>query len=83
MPIYSCMKGRNLKNFGKTVILAIAICMFAYSVSAVLGYYTFGDNVKQDILKSYQPPPTDVIVGVFMIAAKTYTTYPILLFCGR
>lgn len=77
------MKGRNTKNFARTVLLAIAICLFAYSVSASLGYYTFGNAVSQDILKSYQPPPTDVIIGVFMIAAKTYTTYPILIYCGR
>lgn len=77
------MKDRNTKNFAKTVLLAISICLFAYSVSATLGYYTFGDAVAQDILVSYQPPPTDVIIGVLMIAAKTYTTYPILLFCGR
>jgi len=77
------MKGRNTKNFAKTVLVAISICLFAYSVSATLGYYTFGDAVKQDILLSYQPPPVDVVVGVLMVAAKTYTTYPILLFCGR
>ena len=77
------MKGRNTKNFARTVLIAIGLCLFAYSVSATLGYYTFGDDVKQDILLSYQPPPTDVVIGVLMIAAKTYTTYPILLFCGR
>lgn len=77
------MEQRNTKNFAKTVLLAISVCLFAYSVSATLGYYTFGDHVSQDILKSYKPPSIDVMIGVFMIAAKTYTTYPILLFCGR
>ena len=83
IPIYSCMKGRTTKNFARTILIAIFLCMFAYSVSATLGYFTFGDSVDQDILKSYKPPPIDVVIGVFMIAAKTYTTYPILIYCGR
>jgi len=37
IPIYSCMKDRGTKNFAKTVLLAIAVCLFAYSVSATLG----------------------------------------------
>ena len=76
------MKGRNTKNFAKTVLIAISLCLFAYSVSATLGYYTFGDDVNEDILKSYKPT-ADVVTGVLMIAAKIYTTYPILMFCGR
>ncbi|XP_067944842.1 sodium-coupled neutral amino acid transporter 7-like [Watersipora subatra] len=83
IPIYSCMKGRNTKNFAKTVLIAISVCLFAYSVSATLGYYTFGNTVNTDILLSYDPPSVDVVIAVLMIAAKTYTTYPILLFCGR
>ncbi|XP_064640585.1 sodium-coupled neutral amino acid transporter 7-like isoform X2 [Lineus longissimus] len=82
VPIYSCLEKRNVKEFSKCVGVAILICVLTYTLAAAFGYLTFGSNVDADILKSYQPTP-EVLIGVFLIAAKTYTTYPILSFCGR
>ncbi len=63
-------------------MIAIAICVATYTGTASFGYLTFGSNVNADILLSYEPT-TDVLIAVILIAAKMYTTYPILLFVGR
>jgi len=82
IPIYSCMENRNLKEFSKTISLAMVLCVLTYTVTAALGYLQFGDRITNDILLSFEPD-APVIIAVALIAMKTYTTYPILLFCGR
>ncbi|KAL5022055.1 hypothetical protein ScPMuIL_001210 [Solemya velum] len=82
IPIYSCMGKRTLKEFAKTVSVATILCVINYTGTAAFGYLTFGENITSDILLSYDPSP-EVIIAVVLIAVKTYTTYPILLFCGR
>ena len=76
------MKTRTLKEFSKAVLIAILICVLTYTGTASFGYLTFGSDVNEDILLSYEPT-TDVLVAVILIAFKMYTTYPILLFVGR
>ncbi|XP_074645499.1 sodium-coupled neutral amino acid transporter 7-like isoform X2 [Tubulanus polymorphus] len=82
VPIYSCLKNRSVIEFSKTLVFALIICALAYSVTASFGYLTFGDNVDSDILVSYYPDAA-VLVAIAMMAGKTYTTFPILAFCGR
>ena len=82
IPIYSCMKKRTPTEFTKTLLVAMAICLFAYTGTASFGYLTFGGDVNADVLLSYSPT-TDVLIAVALIAVKMYTTYPILLFVGR
>lgn len=82
IPIYSCMKPRNIRQFSKTVSMAMLVCVIAYTGTAAFGYLTFGDQITSDILLSYDPD-VGVILAVIFIAVKIYTTYPILLFCGR
>lgn len=76
------MKKRTVLEFTKTVLVALGICIFAYTGTASFGYLTFGSDVNEDILLSYTPT-ADVLVAVFLIAVKMYTTYPILIFVGR
>lgn len=83
IPIYSCMKHRTLKQFSIASISAIIICAFCYTVAATFGYLTFGSFVDDDILMSYTASRPEVFVAIFAMALKTFTTYPILLFCGR
>ena len=58
------------------------LCVLTYTGTAAFGYLTFGDGITNDILLSYKPDEA-VLIAVVLIAIKTYTTYPILLFCGR
>ncbi|KAK2151863.1 hypothetical protein LSH36_348g02011 [Paralvinella palmiformis] len=82
VPIYACMRKRTITEFSKTLSVALILCIFSYTGTASFGYLTFGSDVKQDILESYKPTP-DVLVAVIGLAAKMYTTYPILMFVGR
>ncbi|ELU06937.1 hypothetical protein CAPTEDRAFT_153758 [Capitella teleta] len=82
VPIYCCMKKRTLPEFTKTVLVALFVCVFAYTGTASFEYLTFGSDVNEDILLSYKPT-VDVLIAVFLIAVKMYTTYPILGFVGR
>lgn len=82
IPIYSCMKERTLKNFTIAVTTAIIICVASYTIVATYGYLTFGNKVNEDILMSYEGGGL-VYAGMYAMALKIITTYPILLFCGR
>lgn len=83
VPIYSCMKHRSLSYLLRAAVLAVAILFFTYSVAASFGYLTFGRNVQSDVLESYDAADPSVLIAIVAIAIKTYTTYPIMLFCGR
>jgi len=83
VPIYSCMRHRNLKHFSVASITAIAICVMAYTVAATFGYLTFGSQVSEDILSNYDAQKPSVMIALVALGLKTFTTYPILLFCGR
>ena len=48
-----------------------------------LRYWTFGSNVDADILSNYDADDPLVLVGLIAMAFKTYTTYPLIIFCGR
>jgi len=83
IPIYSCMKKRDLKNFTIASSAAISICVFTYTGAATFGYLTFGSLINDDILTNYSAKSPLVLIALIAMALKTYTTYPILLFCGR
>jgi len=83
IPIYSCFKNRNIKQFSSAIMLALAICVFIYTIAATFGYLTFGSKIDSDILKSYDAKDPYVLLAIIAISIKTYTTYPILSFCGN
>lgn len=83
VPIYHCLKNRSTTTFIKTALTAIVVCTATYSLAAVYGYWTFGGNVADDILINYNPSDPFVLAAMIAIAFKTYTTYPLLMFCGR
>ncbi|XP_049860474.1 putative sodium-coupled neutral amino acid transporter 7 [Schistocerca gregaria] len=83
IPIYSCLHERTIFNFSICCGAAVFICMLSYTLAGTFGYLTFGADVTSDILESYSGYHPSVLIGITAIAIKTYTTYPILLFCGR
>ena len=82
IPIYSCMQHRDIKNFTIASSTAIAICVFTYTGAATFGYLTFGNLIYEDIISNYNASKPSVMLALVAISLKTYTTYPILLFCG-
>ncbi|KAJ4433722.1 hypothetical protein ANN_16033 [Periplaneta americana] len=83
IPIYACLRERTMANFALCSSVAIFVCVAAYSLTGIFGYLTFGSFVTSDVLESYSGSNAIVLIGIVAIAIKTYTTYPILLFCGR
>ena len=77
------MKNRDTKNFTVASFSAIAICVFTYTGAATFGYMTFGNLVYEDIISNYNANKPSVMLALVAISLKTYTTYPILMFCGR
>ena len=77
------MRQRTTKHFTLASLSAIAICVAVYTVAGIFGYLTFGSNVEDDILSNYSATEPLVMVALIAMAAKTFTSYPILLFCGR
>jgi len=83
IPIYSCMKDRNLKKFSMCVVVGISICLMAYTGAGTFGYLTFGSGVPGDILQGYDARKPHILIAIIALAAKSCATYPILAFCGR
>jgi len=66
--------------------LAMLTCAVIYALSANYGYLTFGANVSDDLLLSYDNEHKGaalVNIAIFCLALKSITTYPVLMFCVR
>jgi len=50
IPIYSCMRHRNVRHFSLASGAAIAVCCFTYTGAATFGYLTFGSKVSQGMM---------------------------------
>ncbi|XP_011305604.1 putative sodium-coupled neutral amino acid transporter 7 [Fopius arisanus] len=84
IPTYACMKDRNLRKFTISSIISMSICFIVYTVVGVFGYQTFGSGkVPSDILQGYTDESITLAVAILALAVKNFTTYPIVLFCGR
>jgi len=83
IPIYSCMRERNMKRFSVVVLAAMTVCLATYTLAGVFGYLTFGSSVPSDILEGYDATKPHVLIAIVALAVKCGSTYPILAFCGR
>jgi amino acid permease len=66
-----------------TIVLSIAISMAAYTSTSAFGLLTFGSKIQADLLTNYDANNGLILLGIVGMAAKTVTTYPLLLFCAR
>lgn len=84
IPMYACMKDRSLGKFTVCAIASMLICFAAYTIVGIAGYATFGSGkVPSDILQGYTDKSTILTIAIVFIAIKNFTTYPIVLYCGR
>lgn len=83
VPIYACLRRKSLPEFTKSIIVSILIVFSAYTITATFGYLTFGEKINDDLLKSYDSKDGWVLAAVVMYLLKTYTSYPLNLFCAR
>ncbi|CAF1305921.1 unnamed protein product [Adineta steineri] len=83
MPYQFFVSLRTRADCIKATLASTIILICSYCLVAVCGYLTFGTKVEHDILMSYDPRSPPVLIAVIMVAIKTYTAYPVNLFCGR
>ncbi|KAK0098178.1 hypothetical protein PV326_010612 [Microctonus aethiopoides] len=84
IPTYACMKNRNVYSFTWCAIVSMCICLLCYTVVGIFGYRTFGiGHVPSDILQGYTDKAVTLAIAIIAVAVKNFTTYPIILFCGR
>lgn len=83
VPVYACMKNRNLRDFGKATFLAMGFLFFIYCTAGSFGYKTFGSLVAPDIMEQYNANDPVVLIGIGALVVKMVTTYPQLVLCGR
>ncbi|KAK3858420.1 hypothetical protein Pcinc_035394 [Petrolisthes cinctipes] len=83
VPIYSCLQQREAAVSIKACIVAVITCLIVYTISANYGYLTFGSLVGGDVLTSYDATKPHVLIAILLLAIKSWTTYPLLLFCVR
>lgn len=83
VPIYTCLKNKSLWEFTKSIIASIILLFAAYQIVAIFGYLSFGVHINDDILKSYDTSDPSVLIAIIMFLIKTYTSYPLNLFCAR
>lgn len=84
IPTYACMKDRHLGKFTLCVVISMLLCFGAYSIVGYFGYLTFGSGkVPSDILQGYTEKSVLLTVAIIAVAIKNFTTYPIVLYCGR
>ncbi|XP_034940003.1 putative sodium-coupled neutral amino acid transporter 7 [Chelonus insularis] len=84
IPTYACMKDRNIWKFTWCAIISMAVCFLCYTIVGIFGYNSFGmGHVPSDILQGYSDKSVSLAIAIIAIAVKNFTTYPIVLFCGR
>ncbi|CAL1274352.1 unnamed protein product [Larinioides sclopetarius] len=83
VPVYACMKDRNLRDFTKATFLAMGILFFIYCIAGSFGYMTFGSLIAPDIMEQYDATDPVVLIGIGALVVKMITTYPQLVVCGR
>lgn len=84
IPTYACMKDRQIVKFTICAVISMILCFLAYTVVGIYGYMTFGiGNVPSDILQGYSDKSPALTIAIVAVAVKNFTTYPIILYCGR
>ena len=83
IPVYACLKTKSQKEFSKAIIVSFILLFFCYQTTATFGYLTFGTKVSDDLLQSYNSKEPEVLIALIMYLFKTYTSYPLNLFCAR
>lgn len=83
VPVYACMKNRNIQDFTKATFLAMGMLFVIYCVAGSFGYETFGSLISPDIMEQYDARDPVVLIGIGALVIKMITTYPQLVLCGR
>eukprot|EP00930_Biecheleria_cincta_P037797 TRINITY_DN25975_c0_g1_i1.p1 TRINITY_DN25975_c0_g1~~TRINITY_DN25975_c0_g1_i1.p1 ORF type:complete len:874 (+),score=113.75 TRINITY_DN25975_c0_g1_i1:63-2684(+) len=80
VPMYQEMRGRSVKKFAKAMKIAMFFCFVLFMVFNVFGHFTYGDEVKGNILKNMAGKWYSYIndIGIMFVLLCIYplTLYP-------
>lgn len=76
-------KESRIKNFTKSLCLAMFLMAIFHLVPGIIGYLTFGANVTSNLMKMYETDDWVVILAIFALTFKLTTMYVPFLFCAR
>jgi sodium-coupled neutral amino acid transporter 7/8 len=83
IPIYACLKERNIRTHTKVIIFVMFFVTAVYVVAGIFGLLTFGHATPHDISMGYDARRVEVLLLNFAILLAQIATYPMLCFCGR
>lgn len=85
IPTLDGMRNKSLSSISliMTIVSSFLICFAAYTFISVFGLLTFGESIASDLMVNYDARKAGVLVAIVVIAFKTVTTYPVILFCAR
>lgn len=84
VPTYAGMKEKSSSpKVFITILVSLLITAVAYNIVSIFGLLTFGSNIESDLMVNYDGSKISVIIGVCIVAFKSVTTYPPILFCAR
>jgi sodium-coupled neutral amino acid transporter 7/8 len=85
IPTLDGMKNKSVSSVSQivTIVSSFVICFAAYTLISIFGLLTFGENIASDLMVNYDASKVGVLVAIVVIAFKTVTTYPVILFCAR
>jgi len=85
VPTIAGMRDKSVSSISlvMTIVFSFLVCFTAYTCVSVFGLLTFGQDIASDLMVNYDARKAGVMVAILVIAFKTVTTYPIMLYCAR
>ena len=89
VPLYAELKTRSMTSWYIVVGSGLLVCVAVYNSSGLLGYLTFLDKTKHDILSNFDEPHSAYISQGFITVARgavamaVMTTFAVFQFCAR
>jgi len=82
--IYSELFPRTVQRMTLSSSICLLLCTTIYAVCGIAGYSDFGDNVKDNILKNYDPLARPLLAVAFVCISITLTmAFPVCIFPCR
>lgn len=83
VPVFHTLKNKSSRSWFVVITSAMMLCFCTYTLTAICGYLTFGDDVQSDVLQSYDADDVSVLVARVAIFVAMLASYPVVHFCGR
>eukprot|EP00941_MAST-03F_sp_MAST-3F-sp1_P006339 g6339.t1 len=89
VPLYAELKVRTASRWYAVVGIGLAVCVLIYNISGLLGYLTFLDGTKSDVLSNFDESGSLfigrgwIVVARAAVAIAVMTTFAVFQFCAR